>query len=504
MIYKTVILAGITTIATVASNTIAQTHQIFWDSSNDLFQSERKPTKQVRLGDRLDFTCGHDTNLGNAYLVNDLHSFENCDSSSRQVLFNCEKAGTKKTIKILEVNPHPFAPIFLAGQDYYLVGGSCAHENLRMIIRVDAEVSSDGLARVVTEEIEIEQPEIETIYPETPRVVIPVITTNSESLSEEPMDNFSANNTQLNQLLIGVALGVLIFLILVFSSILIYLKFCGAKNKSKKNKVNDVENSSESGIGYTFKQAPIINTIPSFTNNEKTDQLYKFNNYQTDFKTEENVQSLITTTTKKSYVPPSLVKPWFMYQNRENNLQNFQNPNFSNNQYLQTIQHQNQQQFHSQTIQNHYQSQFRKPKATTQTYTNLPVSRQMVGEPSMTGNAFLSIAKRVDPAYAHDLSQEVSQEIISHNFTQNEYNQSNNFVQNNKFGSIDSGKHNSQNESSRGSSEPLINASRDVGYEGSQEVTSSPETESSQISPQSGFKPTCQPRLENGGLVISV
>lgn len=453
MIYKTVILAGITTIATVASNTIAQTHQIFWDSSNDLFQSERKPTKQVRLGDRLDFTCGHDTNLGNAYLVNDLHSFENCDSSSRQVLFNCEKAGTKKTIKILEVNPHPFAPIFLAGQDYYLVGGSCAHENLRMIIRVDAEVSSDGLARVVTEEIEIEQPEIETVYPETPRVVIPVITTNSESLSEEPMDNFSANNTQLNQLLIGVALGVLIFLILVFSSILIYLKFCGAKNKSKKNKVNDVENSSESGIGYTFKQAPIINT---------------------------------------------------MYQNRENNLQNFQNPNFSNNQYLQTIQHQNQQQFHSQTIQNHYQSQFRKPKATTQTYTNLPVSRQMVGEPSMTGNAFLSIAKRVDPAYAHDLSQEVSQEIISHNFTQNEYNQSNNFVQNNKFGSIDSGKHNSQNESSRGSSEPLINASRDVGYEGSQEVTSSPETESSQISPQSGFKPTCQPRLENGGLVISV
>ena len=87
------------------------------------FQSERNPTKQVRLGDRLDFTCGHDTNLGNAYLVNNLHSFENCDSTSRrQVLFNCEKAGTKKTIKILEVNPHPFAPIFLAGQDYYLVG----------------------------------------------------------------------------------------------------------------------------------------------------------------------------------------------------------------------------------------------------------------------------------------------------------------------------------------------------------------------------------------------
>merc|ERR1711879_187847 len=92
-----------------------------------------------------------------------------------------------------------------------------------------------------------------------------------------------------------------------------------------------------------------------------------------------------------------------------------------------------------------------------QTYTNLPYARQIVGEPSANGNAFLSIAKRVDPAYAQEISHDEFE------------------IGNQNQGSLGSSK--------GSSAEPLINKhmhqiSRDIGYEGSSTLNATEETDS--------------------------
>ncbi|CAF0784246.1 unnamed protein product [Adineta steineri] len=133
--------------------------QIYWNSSNTLFQSSGYLT--VYLGDLIDFLCPYYdneyTNLNieynTIYLVNE-NDYYHCNTTNYNPLIKCNKPFDLQplvyTLSISKYLPYPNIPEFADGQYYYFIStsmgqlenidqhhnGLCYTKNMKLILNV--------------------------------------------------------------------------------------------------------------------------------------------------------------------------------------------------------------------------------------------------------------------------------------------------------------------------------------------------------------------------------
>lgn len=408
---------------------------ILWDQSNTLFSSDI-PLKTVKLGDKLNFDCS-------SYSFNKVHfverqNFHSCDTSAvKGVAFVCNNPNRPKrpAIKIAEVSPIPNAPLFKAGQDYYLIststgdstdegirnthGGLCESANLRLKIRVLEPGADADIPRVIDDTIS-DLPLFPEIVPQT-----------------------SDKSDQTKEIFTGVLIGIVGVVILVLIAAIVYLKFSPQNSSNSKYDEEDDE--------LNFNKSTYIDI-------QKPSTLY--------LSPSRRVDGAINpaTATIAGHHGPSSAIPYYESSHRTQTIRNC----LTNVRPMPT---------------NNLNHTYLYKPVAVDNIDNLPPALHIVGEPSQ--NAFLSIARRVDPLYEQEVRK-----------NKNRVNRLNKTVSGSSNGGAQVVHHEmsgydtmESDESHKKSNLTDTNSGNaDVGYYEGSAMLGSP----------------ISPRLDNGGLVISV